>query len=88
MNGFTDREIEFFAIHIEADEVHGECGYQIVERHCDTPGRRAEALQAVREATDMRWLYMTGLHRALRAQGGAVSDEPVRSGPFPCDSAR
>jgi pyrroloquinoline-quinone synthase len=62
--GFNDHEVEFFAIHIEADEVHGERGYQIVERHCDTPARQAEALEAVHEATDMRWLYMTGLHRA------------------------
>jgi pyrroloquinoline-quinone synthase len=63
--GFTDHEVEFFAIHIEADEVHGERGYQIVERHCTTPEKQAEALQAVREATMMRWHYMTGLHRAL-----------------------
>jgi pyrroloquinoline-quinone synthase len=62
--GFNDHEVEFFAIHIDADEVHGERGYQIVERHCDTPARQAQALEAVREATDMRWLYMTGLHRA------------------------
>jgi pyrroloquinoline-quinone synthase len=62
--GFTDREVEFFAIHIEADEVHGERGYQIVERHCMTPERQAEALEQVRQATEMRWQYMTGLYRA------------------------
>ena len=62
--GFTDHEVEFFAIHIEADEVHGERGYQIVERHSATPERRAEALDRVREATEMRWHYMSGLHRA------------------------
>jgi pyrroloquinoline-quinone synthase len=62
--GFGEREVEFFAIHIEADAVHGERGYQIVERHATTPERRAEALDAVRQATEMRWQYMTGLHRA------------------------
>ena len=62
--GFNDREVEFFAIHIEADEVHGERGYQIVERHCTTPARSAEALEQVRQATEMRWQYMSGLHRA------------------------
>ena len=62
--GFTDHEVEFFAIHIEADEVHGERGYQIVERHSDTPERRAQALEQVRQATEMRWQYMSGLHRA------------------------
>ena len=72
--GFNDREVEFFAIHIEADEVHGERGYQIVERHCTTPPRKAEALDQVRQATEMRWQYMSGLHRAFVAQGGPVSE--------------
>jgi pyrroloquinoline-quinone synthase len=62
--GFTDREVEFFAVHIDADEVHGERGYRLVERHCATPEKRAEALEAVRQATEMRWQYMTGLYRA------------------------
>ena len=62
--GFNDHEVEFFAIHIEADEVHGERGYQIVERHCTSPEKEAEALDAVRQATEMRWQYMTGLFRA------------------------
>src|SRR6267142_405218 len=62
--GFNDYEVEFFAIHIAADEVHGERGYQIVERHSDTPERRAQALEQVRQATEMRWQYMSGLHRA------------------------
>ncbi len=62
--GFTDHEVEFFAIHIEADEVHGERGYQIVEKYCPTPEMQAQALEAVRQATEMRWQYMTGLYRA------------------------
>jgi len=61
--GFTDREVEFFAIHIEADEVHGERGYEIVEKYSTTPEMRARAVEAVRQATEMRWQYMTGLHR-------------------------
>src|SRR6266850_1073222 len=63
--GFTDREVEFFAVHIEADEIHGERGYEIVERHSTTPEKQGEAALAVREATEMRWQYMTGLHRAF-----------------------
>jgi pyrroloquinoline-quinone synthase len=62
--GFTDHEIEFFAVHIEADEVHGERGYQIVETYCATAARREQAIERVRQATEMRWQYMTGLHRA------------------------
>ncbi len=63
--GFSDHEVEFFAIHIEADEVHGERGYQIVERHATTAERQEEAARQVREATEMRWQYMSGLHRAF-----------------------
>jgi pyrroloquinoline-quinone synthase len=66
--GFSEREVEFFAIHIEADEVHGERGYQIVERHCVTEPMRAEAVDQVRQATEMRWQYMSGLHRAFVAK--------------------
>ena len=42
-----------------------ERGYQIVEQHSDTPAKQTEAANAVREATEMRWQYMTGLHRAF-----------------------
>ena len=56
--------MEFFAIHIEADEVHGERGYQIVERHCTTPERRPRRWSRSAQATEMRWQYMSGLHRA------------------------
>jgi pyrroloquinoline-quinone synthase len=62
--GFTDHEVEFFAVHIEADEVHGERGYEIVETYADTDAKRAAAVEAVRQATEMRWQYMTGLYRA------------------------
>src|SRR5207245_8557960 len=68
--GFSDREVEFFAIHIEADEVHGERGYQIVERHCTNEARQAEAVDAVRQATEMRWQYLTGLYRGFVTNGG------------------
>ncbi|MBI4638789.1 MAG: iron-containing redox enzyme family protein, partial [Candidatus Rokubacteria bacterium] len=61
---FTDHEVAFFAIHIEADEVHGERGYEIVERYSTAAEMRTRAVDAVRQATEMRWQYMTGLHRA------------------------
>ena len=62
--GFTDREGEFFAIHIEADEIHGERGYEIVETYSTTPEMRRHAVEAVRQATEMRWQYMSGLYRS------------------------
>ena len=63
--GLDDRhEVEFFAIHIEADEIHGERGYEIVEHYSTTLDMRERAVEAVRQATEMRWQYMTGLYRA------------------------
>src|SRR3989442_4144229 len=66
--GFSDHEVEVLAIHIEADEVHGERGYQIVERHSTTPEKQAEAIEQVRQATEMRWQYMTGPSPAFAAK--------------------
>ncbi len=44
--------------------MHGERGYQIVERHATTSAAQLEAVEAVREAAEMRWQYMTGIYRA------------------------
>ena len=62
--GFTDHEVEYFSVHIEADEIHSERGYQIVEQHCDTPATQAAAVEMARQAAEMRWLYLSGVHRA------------------------
>lgn len=61
--GFNEDEIEFFYIHITSDVVHGERGYQIVERYADTPEKQARALALVERAAQMRWLYMDGIYR-------------------------
>ena len=70
--GFTDEETIFFEIHIASDAVHGERGYQIVERYATTPEEEQRCLQLVHEATEMRWMYMDGLHRALMREIGEV----------------
>ena len=61
--GFTRDEVEFFLVHQVADEDHGERGYQIVMRHATTPELQDLAVRTVREATAMRWQYMSGLYR-------------------------
>src|SRR5687767_14489027 len=42
--GFSDHEIEFFAVHIEADEIHGERGYEIVETYSKTAELRQSSV--------------------------------------------
>lgn len=61
--GFDDDELEFFYIHITSDVVHGERGYQIVERYANTPARQARALHLVHRAAQHRLLYMDGIYR-------------------------
>lgn len=61
--GFAEEDLEFFYIHITSDAVHGERGYQIVERYADTPEKQERALYLVRRAAQHRWLYMDGVYR-------------------------
>ncbi len=68
--GFTEDETIFFDVHISSDVVHGERGYQIVEKYADTPAEQERCLQLVRQATEMRWMYMDGLYRELVRQNG------------------
>ena len=62
--GFTADEVEFFTVHITADEDHAERGFQIIERYATTPEQHDAVLKTIREATQMRWLYMSGIHEA------------------------
>jgi pyrroloquinoline-quinone synthase len=61
--GFAEHEIEFFTVHMVADVEHSERGYQIVERYATTAELQDLAVRTVRLASQMRWLYMSGIHR-------------------------
>lgn len=65
--GFSDHELEFFYVHMEVDVTHSARGYEIVERYATTPEDQELAVKAVRKATEMRWMYMTGIHQAFVA---------------------
>ena len=47
------REIRFFAEHIEADALHGSKGLALVQKYCDTPELKQQAIEAVREPPHM-----------------------------------
>ncbi|MGH9068604.1 MAG: TenA family transcriptional regulator [Acidimicrobiales bacterium] len=70
--GFTEEETIFFDVHITSDVVHGERGFQIVEKYADGPAEQARCLDLVHQATEMRWMYMDGLYRALIDEIGQV----------------
>lgn len=62
--GFTADEVEFFTVHITADEDHAERGFQILERYTNTEEEHQAVLKTINEATQMRWLYMSGVNEA------------------------
>jgi pyrroloquinoline-quinone synthase len=64
--GFTADEVEFFTVHITADEDHAERGFQILELYTKTDEERQMVLKTIQEATQMRWLYMTGINEATQ----------------------
>ncbi len=61
--GFTEDEVQFFTLHIVADEEHGERGFQIVEKYATTPEVQTSCVRLVREAAMMRRLYLDGVYR-------------------------
>lgn len=77
--GFTDEETIFFEVHIVSDVVHGERGYQIVEKYATKPELQQHCLNLVHRATEMRWAYMDGLYRELVREYGEF-DGPASNG--------
>lgn len=73
--GFTEDEIVFFRLHIVADEEHGERGFELLEKHANTPEIKANCMRLVREATHMRRLYLDGLYNKFLAVPQAQAAE-------------
>lgn len=63
--GFTDDELQFFYVHIEGDTEHAHIGLEIAERYATTPELQAKAIIAVRASGQMRWAFLSGIHRAI-----------------------
>lgn len=70
--GFTEDETIFFDVHITSDVVHGERGFQIVEKYAIGAEEQQRCLDLVHKATEMRWMYMDGLYRELVRQYGEL----------------
>jgi pyrroloquinoline-quinone synthase len=57
------RTLQFFEVHIGADEWHSEVGAQMVERHTVSPASRDSVLRTARECADALWSFLDGVHR-------------------------
>lgn len=65
--GFTDEQVVFFTLHIEADQEHSGRGYQLLEKYIESDAEKEACLRSVREATMMRRLYLDGLYNKFLA---------------------
>lgn len=62
--GFSDEELKFFHVHIEADEGHEEAGLEICARYATTRALQERAIATVDAAARMRYQMLTGVYGA------------------------
>ena len=58
-----ERSLQFFEVHIGADEIHAEVGAGMVRRHVDNEASRAAVLATATECADALWGFLDGVHR-------------------------
>lgn len=58
-----ERSLQFFEVHIGADEIHSEVGAGMVRRHTRTGAERETVLNTARECADVLWSFLDGVHR-------------------------
>jgi pyrroloquinoline-quinone synthase len=61
------RGLEFFEVHIGADEVHAEVGAQMVRRNAGEGASREAVMRTARECADALWRFLDGVHRTYVA---------------------
>jgi len=58
-----ERTLQFFEVHIGADEVHSEVGAGMVRRHVTDEASRDAVLATARECADALWSFLDGVQR-------------------------
>jgi pyrroloquinoline-quinone synthase len=61
------RGLQFFEVHIGADEIHSEVGAGMVRRHADSEASRQAVLDTARECADALWGFLDGVERTRAA---------------------
>ena len=59
----TERALQFFEVHIGADEIHSAVGAGMVRRHVNDDASRTAVLATARECADALWSFLDGCHR-------------------------
>jgi pyrroloquinoline-quinone synthase len=58
-----ERSLQFFDVHIGADEIHSEVGAGMVRRHTNDEAQREAVLSTARECANALWSFLDGVHR-------------------------
>jgi pyrroloquinoline-quinone synthase len=58
-----ERSLQFFEVHIGADEIHSEVGANMVRRHTRDDASREAVLRTATECADALWSFLDGVHR-------------------------
>ena len=58
-----ERTLQFFEVHIGADEIHAEVGAGMVRRHTADDGEREAVLSTARECADALWGFLDRCYR-------------------------
>jgi pyrroloquinoline-quinone synthase len=61
------RSLQFFEVHIGADEIHSEVGAGMVRRHATDDASRTAVLATGRECADALWSFLDGVYDACVA---------------------
>ena len=62
--GMSRYEVEFFAVHVEGDAVHGEAAMKIVTDYANTDEKRQECYQAWKDGVDVWYAMIDACCRA------------------------
>lgn len=63
--------LQFFDVHIDADEWHAEVGRNFVERYGNDPGERESVLATARRCVDALWSFLDGVYESSVAPEAA-----------------
>ncbi len=64
--GFTDDQLEFFHVHVEADVEHADVGLRLCYQYADTRDKQKLAVAAVRASAGLRYSMLNGIYDMLQ----------------------
>ncbi len=65
------RGLQFFDVHIGADERHAEVGRNFVARYAESPEERQAVRETARSCLDALWSFVDGVNESAHAPEGA-----------------